>query len=125
MKMAQDMNHTRRKKPTKETVKVIKFGLMVLFTRDTGKMIKLTAEEDLSTLMVMFMKETGRMTKLTEKENIYTQTALNTKASGKKINNTAKESAPRHNTTLTFAGKFEDMMALSVILTGVREKRQK
>jgi len=36
-------------------------------------------------------------------------------------NNKPKESAPTHTAPVTFAGKFEEMLALAAMLTGVTQ----
>jgi hypothetical protein len=63
-------------------VEAIKSGATALSMRVTGKLTKLTVEEDLSTLMETFMMVIGKMIKLMDLENILTQTVLNMKVNG-------------------------------------------
>ncbi len=50
-------------RPICEMVLAIRYGLMALSMKATGKMIKLTAGEDSSMPMAMSMKVNGRTTK--------------------------------------------------------------
>lgn len=55
-----------------------KYGQMVLFMKDSGKMIKQMEREDSFTQMVIFMKGIGSMIKLKDSENILIWMGLNT-----------------------------------------------
>jgi hypothetical protein len=65
---------------------VTKFGVMAVFMKDTGKMIKLTETVDLFMQMEIIMKVSGRTTRPTDSENILIQMAQNMKAFGLMIN---------------------------------------
>jgi hypothetical protein len=65
---------------------VTKFGVMAVFMKDTGKMIKLTETVDLFMQMEIIMKVSGRTTRPTDSENIHIQMAQNMKAFGLMIN---------------------------------------
>jgi hypothetical protein len=75
---------------TRETVKVTKSGLMGHSMRDTGRMTKPMAEEDLSMLMETCMKVSGKMIKLMDTESTCTQMVLNMRDIGGKISSTEK-----------------------------------
>ena len=71
--------------------KDVKYGQMAVFMKDIGKMIKLTAEEDLFLLVGMFILGNGRTIKLMEKVNSHIQTGLNSMAVGFQINKKVTE----------------------------------
>jgi len=58
------------KKPSKDMEEEFKFGLMEVNTKATGKMIKLTLEENFIMQMEIFMKENGLMIKPMDMESI-------------------------------------------------------
>lgn len=65
----------------------LKFGRMAASTRDTGRPIKLMAEEDLSMLMVMSTTVSGKTIKLMDMANTLILTAQLTRDTGRKISN--------------------------------------
>jgi len=69
-----------------EMVKDIKYGQMVHFMKDTGKMIRQMAGVALFMLMVMYMRVIGMMIRLMVLANIITLMGQCTKESGRKTN---------------------------------------
>ena len=65
----------------------LKFGQMAASTRDTGRPIKLMAEEGLSMLMVMSTTVNGKTIKLMDMANTLIPTVPLTRATGRKISN--------------------------------------
>jgi hypothetical protein len=68
----------------------IKFGLMEVFMKVTGKMIKLTDAGDWYMQMEIFMTVIGKMIKLMGSVNILIPMVHNTKVIGLMISNTVK-----------------------------------
>lgn len=68
-----------------------KYGQMVRNTKDSGIMTKLTGMESSITLMVIFTRETGKMIKRMAKVNTFTPMEQLTMAIGKKTDNTVTE----------------------------------
>ena len=66
-----------------------RFGMMGLFTKATGGIIKLQFTEDFYILMVITMKEPGQTTPRTATEFISTLMVRDTPATGKMINSMA------------------------------------
>jgi len=66
----------------RETATATKNGLMVQFTKASGKTIKLADSVNFSTQMATYTKATGWKTKLTAMERINMRMVLTTKASG-------------------------------------------
>jgi hypothetical protein len=89
--MEQGMRESGMTPPTREKVKVIRYGLMVPFTRATGRMTRPMAEEGLSMRMEMYMKVNGRMTRLMVLEGTCTLTEHSTRDTGRRTSNMAKE----------------------------------
>ena len=59
--------------------------------KDTGKMISLMVEDDLSMLMEIYIMDIGRRTRRMGLDNILTQMGPSMKVIGKTINSTVKE----------------------------------
>lgn len=71
---------------TQDTAEAIKFGVMVVPTKVTGRMTRPTATEDLSMLMAMSSLETGRTTRPTVQESTSIPMELTTTENGKMTN---------------------------------------
>ena len=74
----------------KDTGVVTKSGAMALSMKVTGKLTKLTVEEDLFMLMVIFMMVIGKTIKLMDLENTLTLMELSTKENGLTTSSTVK-----------------------------------
>ncbi len=94
----------------KEMVKASRPGQMAPSTKDTGRMIKPTAEVDSSTLTVTSTRASGRTTKHMARVLTSTPMVPNTRANGKKISNTATE-------------KKHGLMALSTKANTLKERK--
>ena len=77
--------------PTKEMAEVTRYGLMDLFTKVIGKMIKQMVEVDSSMQMVMFMRESSAKICIKASECTLSKTATNTPATGSPANKKAEE----------------------------------
>lgn len=78
----------------REMAEVPKYGQMALSTKDTGRMTKPMAKEDLSMPMEMYMKVNGRMTRLMVMVSTCILTVLNMRDTGRRTNNTEKVGRP-------------------------------
>ena len=70
---------------------VTKFGVMAVFMKDTGKMIKLTETVDLFMQMEIIMKVSGRTTRPMDTEFTLKWTAPSIWENGMKTNRMEKE----------------------------------
>lgn len=78
----------------RERVGVNKFGLMVVYMKASGHMIRLMERVALSIQMVMFTKENGSMIRLRAMECILIWMGLSTRVTGKKISNMVRVRKP-------------------------------
>ena len=67
---------------SKDMEEAIKFGVMEVFMKAIGRMIRPMVEEDLFMQTEISMMVIGKMTKLTDLDNIHILTVLNMKAIG-------------------------------------------
>ena len=79
------------KLPIKGMGEAIKSGVMVVYTKDTGKMTEHMGKEDLFILIKMCIMVNGKKTRLTGMENISILMDLSIKVIGIKINNMVGE----------------------------------